>query len=165
MKSLSILSLLSVVFLVGLPQDSYAHGQGWHHKKKLTEIVNPPGLFDPSQFGFSHIVIGKSKRVAYISGQSGEDSTGVFDPDFETQVKRAHDHLKLALKAIKAKPNQVTKVNTYVVNYSPAQLEILAKYMKLTFGKNLPAQTLIPVPRLALDGMNFEIDATVMLDY
>lgn len=155
---------LSVVFLLfGVLPSSYAHDN--HGKKKLTQIVNPPELFDPAPYGFSHAVIGQSKRVAYVAGQSGEDNTGAFDPNFEVQVMRAHEHLRTVLRALKAKPNQVTKVNTYIVNYSPAQLAVITYYLKQTFGDNLPAQTLIPVPRLALDGMLFEIDATVMLDY
>jgi enamine deaminase RidA (YjgF/YER057c/UK114 family) len=32
------------------------------------------------------------------------------------------------------------------------------------FGKTLPAQTLVPVPRLAVDGMLFEVEAVVVLD-
>ncbi len=32
------------------------------------------------------------------------------------------------------------------------------------FGAALPAQTLIPVPKLAIDPMLFEVDAVVMLE-
>lgn len=166
MNFLSMLGLVTVCFLLHSPSASAKHKQ-WHgHGQKwgTTKIVNPPELFDPAPFGFSHIVIGKGKRTAYIAGQSGEDSNGVFDPDFETQVRRTHEHIKIALRAIKAKPKQVTKITTYVVNYSPAQLGIITQYLKDTFGDNLPAQTLVPVPRLALDGMLFEIDAVVVLD-
>lgn len=33
-----------------------------------------------------------------------------------------------------------------------------------TFGGALPARTLVPVPRPALDGMLFEVDAVAVLD-
>lgn len=171
MKGLGLMGALCAALIMSASSSAEAKrrgshwGGGGHHNKKLTQIVNPPGLFDPSDFGFSHVVIGKSKRVAYVSGQSGEDNAGNFDPDFEVQVRRTHEHLKTVLRTIKAKPNQVTKINTYVVDYNPAQLEIITRYLKQTFGKNLPAQTLVPVPRLALDGMLFEIDMVVMLDY
>ncbi|WP_269318618.1 MULTISPECIES: hypothetical protein [unclassified Halomonas] len=43
-------------------------------------------------------------------------------------------------------------------------LEVMTRYVKETFGDALPAQTLVPVPRLALDGMLFEVDATAVLE-
>jgi enamine deaminase RidA (YjgF/YER057c/UK114 family) len=32
------------------------------------------------------------------------------------------------------------------------------------FGDSLPAQTLVPVPKLAIDPMLFEVEAVVLLD-
>jgi len=32
------------------------------------------------------------------------------------------------------------------------------------FGKTLPVQSLVPVPRLAIDGMLFEVDAVAVTD-
>jgi enamine deaminase RidA (YjgF/YER057c/UK114 family) len=40
----------------------------------------------------------------------------------------------------------------------------MTEAVKRTFGDALPAQTLVPVPRLALDGMLFEVDAVAVLD-
>ena len=33
-----------------------------------TEIVDPPGLFDPAPNGFSHAVVVRGGGVAYIAG-------------------------------------------------------------------------------------------------
>ena len=130
-----------------------------------TIIVNPPGLFDPAPNGFSHAVVSqKGTRVAYIAGQGGEDRTGALSPKFAEQVEQAYANLLTALDAVGAKPHQVTKITTYVVNYDSSMLEVMTEQVQKLFGDRLPAQTLVPVPRLALDGMLFEVDAIAVLD-
>jgi len=130
-----------------------------------TTIVNPHRLFDPEPFGFSHVVIATGgTRTAFIAGQGGEDATGALAPGFGEQVEQAYRNLRAALEAVGAKPQQVTKITTYVVDYGPAMLDVMTLYAKDTFGDSLPAQTLVPVPRLALDGMLFEVDAIAVLE-
>lgn len=129
-----------------------------------TTIVNPDTLYNPAPYGYSHAIVAEGvKRIAYIAGQGGEDSTGALEDDFGKQVKQAYKNLLSAIKATGAKPNQVTKLTTYVVNYNQSMLEIMTEELKAAFGDHLPAQTLVPVPRLALDGMLFEVDAIVVL--
>ena len=130
-----------------------------------TIIVNPAGLFDPAPNGFSHAVVTQhGARVAYIAGQGGEDGTGALSPKFAEQVEQAYANLRTALDAVGAKPHQVTKITTYVVDYDQSMLEVMTEQVRKTFGDRLPAQTLVPVPRLALDGMLFEVDAIAVLD-
>jgi enamine deaminase RidA (YjgF/YER057c/UK114 family) len=45
-----------------------------------------------------------------------------------------------------------------------SKLEVLTRNVKAVFGETLPAQTLIPVPKLAIDPMLFEVEAVVVLD-
>ena len=128
-------------------------------------ITNPAGLFDPAPYGFSHAVVASGgSRLAYIAGQGGEDSSGNLSPDFAEQVRQAYANLGTALEAIGARPDQVTKLTTYVVDHDMAKLEPMTRHLKALFGDALPAQTLVPVPRLALDGMQFEVDAVAILD-
>jgi enamine deaminase RidA (YjgF/YER057c/UK114 family) len=131
---------------------------------KLT-IVNPATLANPSQYGYSHaVVVSGASRIAYISGQGGQDSTGNLSPDFAAQVKQAYANLRAVLDGIGAKPNQVTKLTVYVVNHDMSKLGVLSQTVMETFGDTLPAQTLIAVPTLAVDGMQFEVEAVVALD-
>lgn len=131
---------------------------------KLT-IVNPQGLYDPAPNGYSHAVIASGgSRIAYIAGQGGEDSTGKLSPDFAAQVEQAYANLRTALEGVGAKPNQVIKLTTFVVDHDMSKLGVLTKNVKETFGEALPAQTLVPVPRLATDSMLFEVEAVVVLD-
>jgi enamine deaminase RidA (YjgF/YER057c/UK114 family) len=131
---------------------------------KLT-IVNPKNLYDPSPNGYSTaVIVPRGARLAYISGQGGQDSTGALSPDFAVQVKQAYANLRTALDALGAKPDQVAKLTVFVVDHDMSKLEVLTSNVKDMFGTALPAQTLIPVPKLAIDPMLFEVEAVVVLD-
>jgi enamine deaminase RidA (YjgF/YER057c/UK114 family) len=127
-------------------------------------IVNPKTLYDPSPNGYSTAVITPpGARVAYISGQGGQDSTGALSPDFAVQVRQAYANLRTALDALGARPDQVAKLTVFVVDHDMAKLGVLTQAVKEMFGAALPAQTLIPVPKLAIDPMLFEVEAVVIL--
>jgi enamine deaminase RidA (YjgF/YER057c/UK114 family) len=127
-------------------------------------IVNPPNLHDPSPNGYSTaVIVPAGARVAYISGQGGQDSTGALSPDFATQVKQAYANLRTALDGIGARPDQVAKLTVFVVDHDMSKLGVLTSNVKDMFGEALPAQTLVPVPKLAVDPMLFEVEAVVVL--
>jgi enamine deaminase RidA (YjgF/YER057c/UK114 family) len=131
---------------------------------KLT-IVNPRNLYDPTPNGYSTaVIVPGGARIAYISGQGGQDSTGGLSPDFAVQVKQAYANLGTALDALGAKPDQVAKLTVFVVDHDMSKLGVLTQSVKEMFGETLPAQTLIPVPKLAVDPMLFEVEAVVVLD-
>jgi enamine deaminase RidA (YjgF/YER057c/UK114 family) len=128
-------------------------------------IVNPQNLFDPTPNGYSTaVVVPAGARIAYISGQGGQDSTGALSPDFAVQVEQAYANLGAALEALGAKPDQVAKLTVYVVDHDMSKLDVLTRTVKEMFGETLPAQTLVPVPKLAIDPMLFEVEAVVMLE-
>jgi enamine deaminase RidA (YjgF/YER057c/UK114 family) len=128
-------------------------------------IVNPQNLHDPSPNGYSTAVITpRGARVAHISGQGGQDSTGGLSPDFAVQVKQAYANLRAALEGIGAKPDQVAKLTVFVVDHDMSKLGVLTQNVKEMFGEALPAQTLVPVPKLAIDPMLFEVEAVVVLE-
>lgn len=131
---------------------------------KLT-IVNPKTLYDPTPNGYSTaVIVPATARVAYISGQGGQDRTGALSPDFAVQVKQAYANLGAALDGIGAKPDQVAKLTIFVVDHDMSKLEVLTRNVKDMFGETLPAQTLVPVPKLAIDAMLFEVEAVVILE-
>jgi len=128
-------------------------------------IVNPKTLYDPTPNGYSTAVIAPANaRIAYISGQGGQDATGGLSPDFSAQVKQAYANLNAALEGIGARPDQVAKLTVYVVDHDMSKLGVLTEAVKAMFGETLPAQTLVPVPKLAVDPMLFEVEAVVVLD-
>lgn len=132
--------------------------------RRLT-IVNPKTLYDPTPNGYSTaVIVPGNARVAYISGQGGQDGTGALSPDFAAQVKQAYANLGAALEGIGAGPDQVAKLTVYVVDHDMSKLDVLTRNVKAMFGDRLPAQTLVPVPKLAIDPMLFEVEAVVVLD-
>lgn len=143
-----------------MPASAQAQGA----KVELT-IVNPEGLYDPAPNGYSHAVVASGgRRIVMIAGQGGEDASGKLSPRFADQVQQAYANLRRVLDAVGARPAQVAKLTTYVAGYEQAMLPVMTEQVKAMFGAALPAQTLVPVPRLALDGMQFEVDAVVVLD-
>ncbi len=142
---------------------NFATPAGAADTAKLT-IVNPETLYDPSPNGYSTaVIVPAGARVAYISGQGGQDATGGLSPDFAVQVKQAYANLRAAMDALGATPNQVAKLTVYVVDHDMSKLGVLTEAVKAMFGETLPAQTLIPVPKLAVDPMLFEVEAVVVL--
>ena len=128
-------------------------------------IVNPDGLYDPAPNGYSHAIVARGgSRIAYIAGQGGEFQDGSLPPTMGEQIKQAFVNLKIALDSVGAEPNQVARIGTYLVDYNQSMLEPLTAECLEFFGSALPAQTLVPVPRLALDGMLFEIEAEAILE-
>lgn len=127
-------------------------------------IVNPPALYDPTPNGYSTAVIAPSGRLAFVSGQGGQDGAGALSPDFVAQVAGAYANLRRALDGLGVGPERVAKLTVFVVDHDEAKLGVLTEHVTRMFGAALPAQTLVPVPRLAIDPMLVEVEAVVALD-
>ncbi|AEM51766.1 MULTISPECIES: RidA family protein [Stenotrophomonas] len=127
----------------------------------LLELFNPAGLYDPSANGYSHVaVVRLPARVIHIAGQGGEDADGHLSPGFEEQVEQALDNLQIALGSAQASLADVARLRILVVDHDEDRLGIIARQVRRRWpNRAAPTCTLIPVPRLALDGMLFEIEA------
>jgi enamine deaminase RidA (YjgF/YER057c/UK114 family) len=127
--------------------------------------LNPAGLYDPTANGYSHVAVAQTPaRLVYLAGQGGESETGELSPDFALQVRQALRNLKTALAAAGTGVADVARLMVLVVDHTPRRLEIFGSEMRDAWdGFPAPPCTLIPVPRLALDGMLFEIEATAVV--
>jgi len=127
----------------------------------LLDLFAPPGLHDPSANGYSHVaVVRLPARVIHIAGQGGEDDQGNLSPSFEEQVSQALDNLQTALRSAHADLTDVARLRILVVDHDEDRLGIIARQVRRRWANRAaPTCTLIPVPRLALDGMLFEIEA------
>ncbi|WOI44668.1 RidA family protein [Acidovorax sp. BLS4] len=124
-------------------------------------FLNPDGLYDPRPNGYSHLAVAQgAARTVHVAGQGGEDVQGRLADGFAQQVAQALANLGTALAAAGAQPRDVAKLTVLIVDHSEQRLQTFGQaLMAMWAGAPAPACTLIPVPRLALDGMLFEIDA------
>ncbi|NJR72536.1 MAG: RidA family protein [Scytonema sp. CRU_2_7] len=102
--------------------------------------------------------------MVYIAGQGGEDkNANLVSKDFTGQLKHAFANLRTALSAVGVSPEHVVKTTVLIVDHNETKLQQLIAEVQAMWGNKAPACTLIPVPRLALDGMLFEIDAVAVV--
>jgi len=124
-------------------------------------FINPTQLYDPRPNGYTHVVAADTPaRLIHVAGQGGEDHTGRLAADFASQVRQALANLDTALAAADAAFSDVVKITALVVDHDADRLAIFSRALGAAWSVHPPpACTLIPVTRLALDGMLFEIDA------
>ncbi|QJQ21078.1 RidA family protein [Pseudomonas sp. SK] len=129
------------------------------------QLSNPEGLYDPSDNAYSHVAeVRAGSRLLFIAGQGGEDCHGQLSPLFAEQARQALANLELALGSKGANLSQVFKLTLLVVDHSQTRLrEWVAEADKAWGPQPKPTCTLIPVARLALDGMLVEIEAVAAL--
>lgn len=131
---------------------------------KKIQRINPTGLYNPSANGYTHVIIvPPGATLIYVAGQGGEDENGNLVDNFAAQLKQAFANLQMALTAAGARPEHVVKLTTLVVNHNESKLQQLVAQVQAIWGNEAPTQTLIPVPKLALDSMLFEVEAVAVI--
>lgn len=139
--------------------------QSGHTPHNTLRFINPPGLYDPRPNGYSHAVLAPARaRTLFVAGQGGEDAAGQLPPDFSAQLHQAFANLQTALHAGGATARDVAKLTVLIVDHTEQRLALFSQAVRQRWPDgSAPACTLIPVPRLALDGMLIEIEATAVL--
>lgn len=120
------------------------------------EHINPL----PSM-GFTQVVVTQSHGVKtiYVSGQVGRGD------DMETQATVAFEALKTQLEAAGATPADVVKLNTYIREYTPADIEGYRAGKAKVFGdlEHQPASTLVGVQSLVSPQYRIEVEAIAVV--
>lgn len=124
-------------------------------------LSNPDDLYDPRSNGYSHVAeVTPGTRLLFIAGQGGEDAKGNLAPDFSQQAIQALANLETALASRGASLAQVFKLTLLIVDHDTERLRAWVMEANRIWAEGRqPVCTLIPVPRLALEGMLIEIDA------
>ena len=127
----------------------------------VVERMNPKGLSTPT--GYTHVVSTRGGRTIYIAGQVALDAQGqiVGKGDLAAQTRQVFANLEIALKAAGAAFTNVVKTNYYLRDATQVAVvrEIRSKY----FTSELPASTLIEVPRLAQPDFLIEIEVVAVV--
>jgi enamine deaminase RidA (YjgF/YER057c/UK114 family) len=128
------------------------------------KFINPPTIATPR--GYTHIVTATSGRMIWISGQVAFNVKGelVGKGDLRAQTTQVYENLKNALAAAGATTADVVKVNTYVVDFKPADLAIIREVRGQYFPfENMPASTLVGVQALAFEGLLIEVEVVAVV--
>jgi reactive intermediate/imine deaminase len=125
------------------------------------ERMNPAGLSTPT--GYSHVVSARGGKTVYIAGQIALDAKGqlVGPGDLAAQTRQVFENLSVALKAAGAAFANVVKTNYYLRDAS--QVDIVRQIRSKYFTSELPASTLIEVPRLARPEFLIEIEVIAVV--
>ena len=126
------------------------------------EIINPEGLADSEQFGYSQAII--ENGTLYASGQTAWDTDfEVRDNDIESQTRKALENVGVLLDEISKDHGDIAKVTSYVVKPHD-RLEGLLSVWDDFFDSPYPAHTVVGVDQLAMEGFLVEFDIEVPLE-
>ncbi len=123
-------------------------------------------FINPHPMGFTNTVTYSAQgiKTIIISGQVGYADGRVGDT-FEEQSEIAHQNLVNELKAAGAGPEDVVKLNTYVVDLDSERSKpngrVKAKFFTHA---NQPASTLVGVSALVMKPLLIEIEATAVVE-
>ncbi len=129
-----------------------------HHR----ELVNPPELHPAP--GFSHVAIASGVKVVHLAGQVALDREfGVVGgDDLGEQTKAAMRNVEVALRAAEAGWDDVVRRTIYTVH--PTEFATITTAIdEVTGGADHPAQTIVGITGLAVDGLLIEIECTAVV--
>lgn len=131
------------------------------------EHIQPAGLFKAE--GFSQVVVGTGRRLAFIAGQGAYDTNFqlVGRDDHYAQAMQAFRNLISALETLGAGPEQIVSTTMYIVGLTPEVLTRFTSAMSRAIdGRPFPpnAATMVGVEKLAFPEMLVEISAVALLD-
>ncbi|MFD1504848.1 RidA family protein [Georgenia yuyongxinii] len=128
----------------------------------VRELLNPVGLHPAP--GFSHVSVAPAGRVAYIAGQTalGPDFGLIGPGDLAEQTRAAMRNVEIALEAVGASWGDVMRRTIYTLQ--PTEYETITRAIEEVQGSaEHPAQTILGVTGLAVDGLLIEIEVTAHL--
>ena len=126
------------------------------------QLVNPPELHPAP--GFSHVAIATGATVVHLAGQVALDQQFgiVGGNDLGEQTKAAMRNVELALKAAGAHWDDVVRRTIYTL-HPTEYAAITAAIDEVTGGADHPAQTIVGITGLAVEGLLIEIECTAIV--
>ncbi|HUT90602.1 MAG TPA: Rid family hydrolase [Thermoguttaceae bacterium] len=125
-------------------------------KAKRTGLT-PEGL-PPADSGYTQGILAEGQRLVFVSGQGPDDLTA----DVETQLRQTLKNIGDVLQVAGASFADVVFIRGYFVHLS-RDLPVYRKIRKDYLKKPYPASSCVGVTELAVQGMEFEIEALAIL--
>ena len=133
----------------------------------MRDIINPESMYSCIEFGFSHAALSTGGKLLHCAGQVAWDKNqNVVGPgDLALQMRQALKNLSTVLESVGAGPENLVRIRTYVVDYTPDKLAAIGPELAEFYGDLLPApNTLLGVQALAMPDFLVEIEATAVID-
>lgn len=128
--------------------------------------INPPDLFDSTQYGFSQVVVAEGRRTVYCSGQVAWDAAediGAPD-DLGEQARRALRNVERAVAAAGGSLRDVATLRIYIAGDHIRHTRAVREALLAAFPPDAqPATTWIGVTALANPEFLVEIEAVAVL--
>jgi enamine deaminase RidA (YjgF/YER057c/UK114 family) len=128
------------------------------------KCINPDDL--PTPTTYTQVVVATGSKLVFVSGQEPEDLHGnlVGDGDFAAQARQVFGNLGRALAAAGARPDQVSRITIYVVDYGRDEhLPIIEEARVALFGDHKAADVVVGIAMLS-PGYLIEVDAIAVID-
>jgi enamine deaminase RidA (YjgF/YER057c/UK114 family) len=128
------------------------------------ECINPEDL--PTPLTYTHVIVATGTRLVFVAGQEPEARQGnlVGPGDLAVQARQVFANLGRALAAGGARPEQVTKITIFVVNYRREYLPVIEEARVALFGDHKPTDTLVGVAALSRPEFLIEVEAIAVID-
>ena len=130
-----------------------------HHRR----LVNPPELHPAP--GFSHVAIAHGTTVVHFAGQVALDEQFgiVGGDDLRAQTVAAMRNLEAAMRVAGVGWDDIARRTIYTLR--PTEFATITEAIdEVTGGAEHPAQTIVGVTGLAVDGLLIEIECTAVID-
>lgn len=126
--------------------------------------INPADLPPPTTY--SQVVVASGGKMVFVAGQEPEDEQGnlVGRGDLAVQARQVFANVGRALAAAGARPEQVTRITIFVVDYRRENLPAIEAGRVALFGEHKPADTLVGVAALSSPEFLIEVDAIAVID-
>lgn len=159
-----MIRILTLFFAYLVATVSFANEIIGENKMHINRI-NPEGTFNTQEFGYTSVIeTSGNGRYLFVSGVFSIDESGkIIGNSFSEQVNQSFENIRKILQHFNVEPQNVIKTTTLIVNHKEEYLPVLHAQNKVLFGDNPPTSTVIPVPRLALDSMLFEIELVIYI--
>ncbi|KUL96474.1 hypothetical protein DK26_06650 [Bosea sp. WAO] len=116
-----------------------------------------PEEMAPAFGPYSHAVeVPAGARTLHIAGQVGVERDGTLPPDAAAQTARIFDNIDLILRAAGMGPEDIVKLNFFVV--SSDDLPEIRRVRDSRLKEPFPAMSLVLVPKLGRPEWRLEVD-------